>query len=52
MIASTFLGNLTDYQVALEDGTRLRVQAHPLEVYEVGQQVYARLDCSQCTVFH
>ncbi len=51
VMASTFLGNLTDYQVALADGTRLRVQAHPLTIYDVGQHVYARLDASQCIVF-
>ncbi|HSB73049.1 MAG TPA: ABC transporter ATP-binding protein [Candidatus Methylomirabilis sp.] len=50
--ASTFLGNLTDYQVALDDGTPLRVQTHPLEIFDPGQRVYARIDCSQCTVFH
>jgi iron(III) transport system ATP-binding protein len=36
VVASTFLGNLTDYQVSLDDGTRLRVQAHPLEMFEIG----------------
>jgi iron(III) transport system ATP-binding protein len=51
VVASTFLGNLADYQVDLTDGTRLRVQAHPLTIYDVGQQIYARLDASQCIVF-
>jgi iron(III) transport system ATP-binding protein len=51
VVASTFLGNLADYQVDLNDGTRLRVQSHPLEIYDVGQRIYARLDGSQCTVF-
>ncbi len=51
VITSTFLGNLTDYQVALDDGTRLRVQTHPLEIYDVGQRIHARIDNSQCTVF-
>ncbi len=51
VVASTFLGNLADYQVALGDGTRLRVQAHPLTIYDVGQRIYAHLDLSQCIVF-
>ncbi|MHB8910576.1 MAG: ABC transporter ATP-binding protein [Syntrophales bacterium] len=51
VIASTFLGNLADYQVEMADGTQLRVQAHPLTLYDVGQQIYARLDTSQCIVF-
>ncbi len=51
VVASTFLGNLADYQVEMADGTQLRVQAHPLTLYDVGQQIYARLDTSQCIVF-
>ncbi|HEV8310652.1 MAG TPA: ABC transporter ATP-binding protein [Methylomirabilota bacterium] len=51
VVAATFLGNLTDYHVALDDGPRLRVQAHPLERFEVGQRVTLRLDTSQCAVF-
>jgi len=47
----TFLGNLADYQVVMEDGTQLRVQSHPLEIHDVGQRIYAQLDGSQCTVF-
>ncbi len=51
VIASTFLGNINDYRVSLDDGTRLRVQAHPLEIFEVGQRIYMRLDSPQCIVF-
>lgn len=48
----TFLGNLTDVHVSLDDGTRLRVQAPPLESFEVGQRVHVRFDSARCSVFH
>ena len=35
----TFLGNLTDCHVTLDDGTRVRVQADPGQGLEVGQRV-------------
>jgi iron(III) transport system ATP-binding protein len=49
--ALTFLGSLLDCQVALEDGTSLRVQASPVERIEVGQRVSVQLDGSRCTAF-
>jgi iron(III) transport system ATP-binding protein len=48
---STFLGNIVDYQVALDDGTALRVQTHPLEQFAVGDAVAVLVDAGQCTVF-
>jgi iron(III) transport system ATP-binding protein len=48
---STFLGNIVDYQVALEDSAALRVQTHPLEQFAVGDVVAVVVDASQCTVF-
>lgn len=46
---ATFLGNINDYQVdAL--GTRVRVQAHPLEVFEIGQEVDLSIDLNTCTL--
>ncbi len=48
---STFLGNVSDYHVSLDDGTRLRAQAHPLEVFDIGQRIHVRLDGARCTVF-
>ena len=39
---STFLGNFNDYQVAL-DGLRLRVQAPPSDVFEVGESVWLKV---------
>jgi iron(III) transport system ATP-binding protein len=48
----TFLGNLTDCHVTLDDGTRVRVQAEPGAAFEVGQRVLVRVDAPTCTVFH
>ncbi len=47
----TFLGSIIEYHVALEDGTVLRVQTHPLEQFAIGDGVAVRIDASQCTVF-
>jgi iron(III) transport system ATP-binding protein len=47
----TFLGNLTDCHVTLDDGTRVRVQAGPGDALEVGQPIGLRFDTSSATVF-
>jgi iron(III) transport system ATP-binding protein len=47
----TFLGNLTDCSVTLDDGTRVRVQADPAESLEVGQPVAVRFERQAATVF-
>jgi iron(III) transport system ATP-binding protein len=47
----TFLGNLTDCYVTLDDGTRVRVQADPGETLDVGQPVAVRIDSRAATVF-
>jgi iron(III) transport system ATP-binding protein len=47
----TFLGSVTDCQVALEDGLRLRVQDPALEALAPGQPVWVRVDGRRCTVF-
>jgi iron(III) transport system ATP-binding protein len=47
----TFLGNIVEYHVALEDGVVLRVQTHPPEQFAVGDKVAVRIDASRCTVF-
>jgi iron(III) transport system ATP-binding protein len=52
VVEVTFLGNLTDCHVMLDDGTRVRVQAEPGAVFDVGQRVLVRLDARACTVFH
>jgi len=52
VVEVTFLGNLTDCHVTLEDGTRVRVQAGPGETLEVGQRVHVKFDAQLCTVFY
>ena len=52
VVEVTFLGNLTDCHVVLDDGTRVRVQAAAEAAFDVGQRVLVRLDTSACTVFH
>jgi len=47
----TFLGNFTDCHVTLADGTRVRVQVPPGELWEVGQRVAVRLDREAASVF-
>jgi iron(III) transport system ATP-binding protein len=47
----TFLGSLMEYQVALADGTVLRVQTHPGVALAVGDEVAVRLDAARATVF-
>src|SRR5687768_5643363 len=47
----TFLGNLSDGHVLLDDGTRVRVQLEAAETFEVGQRVGVRFAPGACTVF-
>jgi iron(III) transport system ATP-binding protein len=47
----TFLGNLIDCQMVLDDGTRVRVQADPEASLQVGQVVQVAFDPHACTVF-
>ncbi|MGA0036814.1 MAG: ABC transporter ATP-binding protein [Burkholderiaceae bacterium] len=49
--AKTFLGNLLEVMVELPSGQQLRVQAHPLSKYDVGQAVGLILDGAAITVF-
>jgi iron(III) transport system ATP-binding protein len=51
VVEVTFLGNLTDCHVTLDDGTRIRVQADPGEVLEVGQPVRVHIDRQSTCVF-
>ncbi len=48
---ATFLGNIVDYQIALDGNTVLRVQAHPLEELAVGDAVAVHVDPGHCTLF-
>jgi len=52
VVEVTFLGNLTDCHVALDDGTRVRVQADAGASLEPGQRVRVRFDSQLCTIFH
>ena len=45
----TFLGNLVDCHVMLDDGTRVRVQVDPEQRLEVGLPVSVRIEAA--TVF-
>ena len=47
----TFLGNLTDCHVTLDDGTRVRIQVDPGRALEVGQRVGVRFDSQATSVF-
>ena len=47
----TFLGNLIDCHVTLTDGTRVRVQTGPAEVFDVGQRVGVRFDRQSTSAF-
>jgi iron(III) transport system ATP-binding protein len=46
-----FLGNLSEYQVALRSGPVLRVQTHPLQRFAVGDTVVIEIDGAQCSAF-
>jgi iron(III) transport system ATP-binding protein len=47
----TFLGNLIDCHVVLDDGTRVRVQADPGVSLQVGQALRLAFNAHACTVF-
>jgi iron(III) transport system ATP-binding protein len=47
----TFLGNIIDCHVTLDDGTRIRVQIDSGKVLEVGQPVGVEFDSRQASVF-
>jgi iron(III) transport system ATP-binding protein len=47
----TFLGNLIDCHVVLDDGTRVRVQADPGTSLQPGQTLKLMFDGETCTIF-
>jgi ABC-type Fe3+/spermidine/putrescine transport system ATPase subunit len=47
----TFLGNIIDCHVTLDDGTRVRVQVDSSQTLEVGQRVGVRFDSQESSVF-
>jgi iron(III) transport system ATP-binding protein len=46
-----FLGNISEYYVALPSGQTLRVQTHPPQHFAVGDTVAVEVDAKQCSVF-
>ena len=51
VVEVTFLGNIVDCHVALDDGTRVRIQVDPGQTLEAGQRVGIRFDGRQSSVF-
>jgi len=51
VVEVTFLGNIVDCHVALDDGTRVRIQVEPNQTPELGQRVGIRFDGRQSSVF-
>ena len=51
VIDVTFLGNVIDCHVGLDDGTRIRLQVDPSQTIEVGQRVGVRFDSRATSVF-
>jgi iron(III) transport system ATP-binding protein len=51
VVEVTFLGNIIDCHVTLDDGTRVRIQVDPGQTPEVGQRVGIRFDGRQSSVF-
>jgi len=51
VVEVTFLGNIIDCHVTLDDGTRIRAQVDSGRVLEVGQTVGVEFDSRQASVF-
>jgi iron(III) transport system ATP-binding protein len=51
VVEVTFLGNIIDCHVTLDDGTRIRAQVDSGRVLEVGQAVGVEFDSQQSSVF-
>ncbi|HWP24847.1 MAG TPA: ABC transporter ATP-binding protein [Xanthobacteraceae bacterium] len=47
----TFLGNITEYYIALDSGQTLRVQTHPQQIFSVDEPVAVEIDAAYCSVF-
>ncbi|HEY0823321.1 MAG TPA: ABC transporter ATP-binding protein [Ramlibacter sp.] len=49
----SYLGESWDYHITVAPSVEpIRVSARPSDVFEVGQKIYAEIDCSQITVLH
>jgi iron(III) transport system ATP-binding protein len=46
-----FLGNINEYYATLPSSLTLRVQTHPSQRFEVGEQAAVEIDATQCSVF-
>jgi iron(III) transport system ATP-binding protein len=46
-----FLGNINEYYAALRSGQVLRVQTHPSQRFNPGDEVTIEIDATQCSVF-
>jgi iron(III) transport system ATP-binding protein len=51
IVNHVFLGNISEYYAELASDLTLRVQTHPLQHFEVGEQVAVEIDATQCSVF-
>ena len=51
VLERTFLGNLTEYVVAFDNGPTMRAQSHPRDQFAVGDLVSVWIDAGQCSVF-
>jgi iron(III) transport system ATP-binding protein len=46
-----FLGNISEYHAVLRSGQVLRVQTHPSQRFNLGEEVTVEVDATQCSVF-
>jgi iron(III) transport system ATP-binding protein len=46
-----FLGNLSEYEIALPSGLALRVQTHPRQQFRIGDDVAVAIDAQGCSAF-
>ena len=51
IVERVFLGNLCEYQLRLASGTTMRVQTHPLRLFEPDAPVSVSIDAGECSVF-
>jgi iron(III) transport system ATP-binding protein len=51
IVNHVFLGNLSEYLVALPSGPTLRVQTHPRQHLAIGDAVAVEIDAAHCSVF-
>ncbi len=47
----TFLGNMCEYVVTLEDGQSIRVQTHPRDLFPTGKEVFLKIANERGSIF-